>query len=297
MRTVILVLALSGVLLGACGVADLRERFEDGASPDAYAPENPTVGPTPTPFPCWSRMRPGGEGAAYVPGEGGVRGCVTDTAGRAVSGVGVVVESQPPGVALPAVGIETDGSGRYWDGMLQAPGAYVLAVYAEGYEVARERVEIREGRTAVLDFVLEPLSPAKATASAIAEARATPILPPTPYPFPCQSEIEGLVVEGSAGEYIGGIGLGYGVIGCIRDERGEGIAGATTVARPLDAGLPRGYRRYQTGEDGRYYEVNVAGLGWWEITARAPGYESATKLVRTRNQMTSVVDFTLRRER
>jgi hypothetical protein len=170
-------------------------------------------------------------------------------------------------------------------------------VYADGYEVARERVEIREGRTAVLDFVLEPLSPAMATASAVAEARATPFRHPTPYPFPCASDTAGPRVEGSDAVHNESIAVGYWVAGCVRDPEGRGIAGASVTAVPLRADLPA--RRYavRTGADGRYYGHNVTGIGWWEITARAPGYARRTRRVYVRNPPTTVVDFTLRRER
>ncbi len=295
--------------LVACGL-------DPGLTPVA-APENPPEA-TPHRFACRSEMPPGQkpeDDVAYVSGDGGVMGCVTDPRGRPISYARPGPESSPLGVRMTQEGLLTGEDGRYRDSRLTEPGWYTFAVYADGYEPATRRVEVRRGQTAVLDFVLEPLPAATATALAVVPTPAPPVM----WGFPCQSETRGGKIRGSPATYSptaietrDGTGGGISLMGCIREKSGKGIAGATTAVRYLEKGHPGPIdirtgrpvvsRRieYRTDEDGRYIEPNIAGPGWWEVTATAPGYIPVTKRVLIPvgdDHRTAVLDFILPRER
>ncbi len=312
LRRRIALLALTALLLTGCSL-DPRERV---ANVPVSAPANQPV-VTPIPIPCQRELQPGegaGGGVAYMPGDEGVMGCVADPLGRPISYARPGLESWPLGVQMTQEGLLAGEDGRYHDSRLTEPGWYTFVVYADGYEPATKRVEVRRGQTAVLDFVLEPLPAATATALAIIPTPAPPVV----WEFPCQSETRGGKIRGSPATYPPGAidtrdGTGGGIylMGCIREESGKGIAGATTTVRYLEEGYPGlidirtglpviKNMRYRTGEDGRYIEPNIAGPGWWEVTATAPGYANVTKRVLIPggdDHRTAVLDFVLQPER
>ncbi len=279
MRMLLLLLVFLSVLPVACGRIDPNSMDITSTDPTP-APSQPTS----TPFLCRSDGA-----AAYAPGDEGVRGCVTDASGKPIPYASVAATSLPSGVGLLDIAPMTNENGQYWYGQLQEPGVYVITVGAAGYETTTKRVEVRSGQTAVVDIVLERQLPATATAI-VASQR---IVVPTPRPFACGSQTQGTTHPGSAGKYIPIIEEGYSVMGCIKDPSGGGIAGATTVAKPLKPHLSISRTEYRTGADGRYYEPNTYALGWWEVTAEAPGYEPSTERVLVKNELTVVVDFVL----
>ncbi len=291
MSRIYLIVTCSCLLLIACSPRDLLNR-NDAATAVVAVQNIPEL--TPIPIPCQSDLQPEpGDELPYRPVLSGVAGCVTDEQGRPVANAGIVVASTPPGVGILDIGHRAGEDGRYWNNTIGEPGRYELGVYADGYRPAKKWVEVRKGQTAALDFVLDRLPAATATAIAV-----LPTVPaPTPYPFRCQSETRGPREPGSDATYTSSAEVVYGqiteVMGCITDPSGEGIAGATTSATPLDPRLPTSNHRHHTGKDGRYWEPNVTALGWWEITASAPGYRAATKRVQVRNNETAVLDFVL----
>lgn len=294
-------LLLVCLLLVACGL--------DPEYVPVSAPENlPVV--TPMPIPCQRELQPGykpGDGAAYVPGEEGLMGCVTDPQGRPIGYARPGPDSAPPGVRLTLEGNFTGEDGRYHDGRLAEPGWYTFSVHHDRYETATKRVEVRRGQTAVLDFVLKPVPAATATALAIVPTPAPPVV----WEFPCQYETRGSRMLRSDATYTPPMGDIY-LMGCITDASGKGIAGATTTVRDLETNAPRGIdirtglpfvsRRieYRTGENGRYIEPNIEGPGWWEVTATAPGHVPVTKRVLIPggdDHRTAVLDFVMEKKR
>ena len=312
LRRRIALLALTVLLLTGCSL-DPRERV---ANVPVAAPANQPV-VTPIPIPCQRELQPGegaGGGVAYVPGDGGVMGCVTDPHGRPIPYARPAPESWPLGVRMTQEGLLAGEDGRYHDSRLTEPGRYTFAVHADGYEPATKRVEVKHGQTSVLDFVLAPLPAATATALAIVPTSAPPVV----WEFPCQGETRGGKIRGSPATYPSGAidtrdgtGAGISLMGCIRAESGKGIAGATTTVRYLEEGYPglidirTGLPvikniRYRTDEKGRYIEPNIAGPGWWEVTATAPGYANVAKRVlipKGNDHRTAVLDFNLPRAR
>lgn len=307
-----LIVTCSCLLLVACSPRDLLYSGKE-ATAVVSAQNIPEV--TPIPFPCQADLEPAmGDEVPYRPVLGVVMGCVTNKEGRPVAYAGVPVLSVPPGVEHLTIGHTTREDGRYWNDMLREPGRYQLGVYADGYRPAKKWVEVRKGRTAVLDFVLEPLPAATATALAIVPTPAPPVV----WEFPCQSETRGsrmlqsdatysptMIETRDAAEAV------IDLMGCIKDASGKGIAGATTVARDLETNAPRGIDmrtevpvvgqiEYRTGENGRYIEPNIDGPGWWEVMATAPGYVPVTKRVLIPGgdtDRTAVLDFVLQPEK
>ncbi len=281
MRRRYLVLLLSGMLL-ACGMARTPDAEPSVAAPPPEYFDNIT----PVSFPCRFDLQPAArtDGApAYLPGMTAAVGCVLDEEGNPVRGASVNVHSLPRGIGMPGIGNGPSEDGSYVI-QLEEPGNYQLVADAEGYAESYTWVRVKRGQTTVLDIVLERQLPATATAI-VASQR---IVVPTPRPFACGSQTRGTAHPGSAGKYIAIIEEGYSVMGCIKDPSGGGIAGATTVAKPLKPHLSISRTEYRTGADGKYYEPNTYALGWWEITTEAPGYEPSTERVLVKNGLRPV---------
>ncbi len=113
-----------------------------------------------------------------------------------------------------------------------------------------------------------------------------------PFHFPCQRDTEGERVEGSPATYVPS--GGEVLIGCILDQEGNGIAGATAGPDGEEAAATMTAEGWgPTGEDGRYLTPGIAHPGWYTVTADARGYEPLQKRVLIRKGQTAVLDFVL----
>lgn len=83
----------------------------------------------------------------------GLSGSVRDESGKPLVGALVVPRSlQSAGPAIPELAILSNEAGRYaWP---LPPGLYELAVTADGYEPARRRGDVTQGKVTSIDFVL-----------------------------------------------------------------------------------------------------------------------------------------------
>jgi hypothetical protein len=149
-----LLLVAVTLLVAACGLDDAPRG--GAGDPSTLEVEAPVGVPEPTPlaFPCEADLRSGEDGV-YVPGNGGVIGCVTDAEGSPIPEAGIIVLDLPFGVTIPDIGSGTTETGRYVYGELHEPGWYRLQASAHGYESLARSVRVEEGKIAVVDFVLE----------------------------------------------------------------------------------------------------------------------------------------------
>lgn len=149
-----LLLVAVTLLVAACGLDDAPRH--DAGDPSSFEVEAPTNMPEPTPlaFPCEADLRRGQDGV-YVPGSGGVIGCVTDPRGNPIAEAAIIPLDLPFGVMIPDIGIGTTETGRYMATHLHEPGWYRLMARADGYEPFARTVRVGEGKIAVVDFVLE----------------------------------------------------------------------------------------------------------------------------------------------
>ncbi len=318
MRWLCLFAVLAVLLLTACSTSDVLNRpGYVGTTPDMTAMQTTRV-----PVTCQSDTkgaREQGSDATYVRDpeykEGVVRGCIRNIAGEPLPGA--YTDTRPLGLMrrMTAVGFHTEKDGQYTELNIIEPGWYAIKAVAAGYEPQTKRVLVKGGHSAVLDFELEPLPPTEATAEYVAlnPPKPGPVVLPTPASFPCQSESKGFTVPDSDATYLTDVSghqgvqtwaddtLGFTIelMGCIKDRSGKGISGAKTVAKPLDPGLPSPGLDYmfETGESGRYVQTGITELGWWEITASAPGYKPTSKNVRILNNEIAVLDFVLEKKR
>jgi hypothetical protein len=85
--------------------------------------------------------------------EEGVTGQIQDDAGSAVAEAAVLAAPlDADGPAIPEIAIVSDAHGRYeWP---LRPGRYKLTVAADGYEPVSNRVVVKAGEVARLDFRL-----------------------------------------------------------------------------------------------------------------------------------------------
>lgn len=142
------------LLVGACGLDDAPPHSaEDPSSFEVEAPANMPE-PTPLAFSCESDLRRGEDGV-YLPGNGGVIGCVIDTEGKPIADAAIIPLGLPFGVTIPDIGVGTTETGRYMYSVLDELGWYRLKARADGYEPFARTVRVEEGKTAVVDFVLE----------------------------------------------------------------------------------------------------------------------------------------------
>lgn len=156
-RLVVLLVLLSGLAV-ACGASDTQQgaaRTTD-AVPMAVTTAVSQSRATAVAYPCQSDMdadeRPKGE-AIYEPGGNGVRGCVTDINGAPIDRAFIDADPLSPLVGTSSIAYFTNEIGRYWYGGLQ-PGRYAITASAPGYKAVTKQVAVKEGHTAVLDFVL-----------------------------------------------------------------------------------------------------------------------------------------------
>jgi hypothetical protein len=82
-------------------------------------------------------------------------GCVRDDQGKPLVDVFIATKILTPGVPLPTIAVVTDETGCYTHDTLY-PGTYEISITVEGYQPAIRRVEIFDGQTITLDFVLQP---------------------------------------------------------------------------------------------------------------------------------------------
>jgi hypothetical protein len=128
-RVVVIGLTIGGAAIGGCSPVDPSHRPTQAPDVSASAAEtNPAVAQ-------------------------GLSGSVRNESGEPVVGALVVPRSlQSAGPAIPELAILSNEAGRFaWP--LQ-PGPYELTVTAEGYEPARGRGDVTQGKVTTIDFVL-----------------------------------------------------------------------------------------------------------------------------------------------
>ncbi len=96
----------------------------------------------------------------YVNGPETLIGCVRDSGGHPIKGASIYVPDEPEAIPVTTVPelpfAQSQADGRYQLGMDPVSARWLIEVQAAGYEMLRQPVEMRKGRTLVLDFTLQP---------------------------------------------------------------------------------------------------------------------------------------------
>ena len=114
-------------------------------------------------WPCQRDMEQEPEargGVTYVNGPETLIGCVRDSGGHPIKGASIVVPDEPGAISVTTVPelptAQSQPDGRYQMGMDPVSASWLVEVEAAGYELHMQRVEIRKGRSSVVDFTLQP---------------------------------------------------------------------------------------------------------------------------------------------
>ncbi len=167
MRRNILLLGIVGILVMACTPSATEQPGQQGtgggslANNSGYYRKGMLAGDLremPFHWPCQRATkgdRVEGSPATYVKGPMILVGCILDTKGSGIADTGTEVGA-PSEATVTAGGFSTGKDGRYQEANIYVPGWYTVRVSTYGYKPVTKRVLIREGYTAVLDFVLQP---------------------------------------------------------------------------------------------------------------------------------------------
>ncbi len=167
MRRMFLLLVIVGLLVMACTPSETEQLGEQGMGGDppanslGYYQEGmlaEDLRETPFHWPCQRNTKGEtvkGSPATYVKGPMIVVGCIRDPKGRGIADTGTQVRA-PSDATVTAMGFSTGKDGRYQEANIYVPGWYTLQVSTYGYKPLTKRVLVKEGYTAVLDFVLQP---------------------------------------------------------------------------------------------------------------------------------------------
>lgn len=114
-------------------------------------------------WPCQGDMEQepeAGGGVTYVNGPVTLIGCVRDSGGHPIKAASIFVPDEPGAIPVTTVpelpSAQSQADGRYQLGMDPVSATWLIEVQAAGYEMLRQPVEMRKGRTSVVDFNLQP---------------------------------------------------------------------------------------------------------------------------------------------